>query len=205
MSVTRDEKGLTRKQRAFCEEYVKNFNGAQSAVRAGFAEKSANRAATRLLSLDHVQSYLGELLEEAAERNGVQVDEIVQELKRIAFADIGEFGKITEKGELLVKRFDELLPEQRKCIAEIVRTETNQGAVSFRFKLHDKMRALEMLGKYKGMFTEKREIDNTEKVIYVTEPVEKPANAGQSMRPEDLKLLPFTGTETNGKAPGKTM
>ncbi|MFC1512176.1 terminase small subunit [Candidatus Latescibacterota bacterium] len=187
MSVTRDENGLTCKQRAFCEEYVKDFNGAQSAVRAGYAEKSANRAATRLLSLDHVQSYIDELLEEIADRNDVQVDEIVQELKRIGFAKIDEFTDL--KGdELTLKQYEKLTPDQLACIAEISKHETNQGAVTVRFKLYDKMKALEMLGRYKGMFTERREVESRDTIIYRTEAVEKPANAGMDQRPEKLKL-----------------
>ena len=51
----------------------------------------------------------------------------------------------------------ELTPDQAAMVAEVSET-TSQNGGSLRLKIHDKVRALELLGKHLGMFTEKREL-----------------------------------------------
>lgn len=45
---------LTPKRRKFVEEYLKDFNGTQAAIRAGYAENSARQTAYRLLTNDYI-------------------------------------------------------------------------------------------------------------------------------------------------------
>ena len=42
-------KELTDNQKAFCDEYLVDFNATQAAIRAGYSEKTANRIASRNL------------------------------------------------------------------------------------------------------------------------------------------------------------
>lgn len=83
---------ISEKHRRFCEEYIKDFNAAAAARRAGYTKGSADRAIGHLiLQREEVQAYLDELLKGVRDRNQLEVDIIVQELKSIAFSDIGNY------------------------------------------------------------------------------------------------------------------
>jgi hypothetical protein len=49
---------LTPKQQAFVEEYIVDLNGTQSAIRAGYSAKTANRIASQNLSFKEPLSKL---------------------------------------------------------------------------------------------------------------------------------------------------
>ena len=51
---------LTDRQMRFVSEYMKDFNGKQAAIRAGYASRSAEMQASRLLSIDKVKKVLSE-------------------------------------------------------------------------------------------------------------------------------------------------
>ena len=53
--------GLNEMQRAFASNYAASFNGAQAAIAAGYAKKSAEVQAYRLLRNDKIQAYLRSL------------------------------------------------------------------------------------------------------------------------------------------------
>lgn len=113
---------LTEKQKRFCEEYLVDLNATQSAIRAGYSIKTANRIASENLSKPDIQTYIRKLLDERSERTGVSGDKIIEELQKIAFAeDVVITGK-------------------------------------------EKLRALELLGKYFGLFIEKAQIETDNKL-----------------------------------------
>lgn len=49
---------LTDTQRQFCLEYIKDFNGTQAAIRAGYAANAAAQQASRLLNNANVQALI---------------------------------------------------------------------------------------------------------------------------------------------------
>ena len=57
---------LTAKQKRFCEEYLIDLNGTQSAIRAGYSEKTACAIGTENLRKPLISSYIAQLM---AERN----------------------------------------------------------------------------------------------------------------------------------------
>ena len=75
---------LTEKQKKFCDEYIKDFNGLQSAIRAGYSEKAAKEQASRLLTYANVQEYIANKQEKAAHRNDITVDFVLNGIKEIA-------------------------------------------------------------------------------------------------------------------------
>lgn len=54
---------ITEKQKKFCQEYLKDNNGKQAAIRTGYSKKTAESQASRLLSNAKVQEYLGKKVE----------------------------------------------------------------------------------------------------------------------------------------------
>ena len=68
---------LKDKHESFCEEYVKDSNAKQAAIRAGYSPKTAKQQGHRLLTYVDVQERVAELKAEAAERNRITVDSLL--------------------------------------------------------------------------------------------------------------------------------
>lgn len=159
---------LTEKQKRFCEEYLIDLNATQAAVRAGYSPKTAEQAAARLLRNVKVQEYLNILREKQSERTQITADMVLNELAAIAFTDRTELaqvvhrkGKDEETGEPYEYSAVELtqtkdLPDTaKKTIAGI-----KQGRNGVEVSSYDKIKALELLGKHLGMFSERKEESN---------------------------------------------
>lgn len=62
---------LTDRQRAFVLEYLRDLNGTQAAVRAGYAEDRAASTASRLLRKPEIRAFRDVLMEERFEAVGI--------------------------------------------------------------------------------------------------------------------------------------
>jgi phage terminase small subunit len=156
---------LTDKQRRFALEYVKDHNATQAAIRAGYAKKGAGVTAFKLLKNTNIQADIQKAAERAADRAEVEVARILREYAKMAFTDLPGIVDY-KKGRMSLKDFDELTPEQRGCIKKYkVRTMTKivdgdpVDVDHVEIELHDKNHALDMLGKYLGMFTERHDVN----------------------------------------------
>ena len=106
---------LTAKQKLFVEHYCGDckFNATQAAIQAGYSKKTAYSIGNENLKKPEIMAAVAEQVTHKAERIDVEVTEIIQELRKLAFSGT----------ELFHNR--------------------------------DKLRALELLGKYKDMFSER--------------------------------------------------
>ena len=147
-------KKLAPKRFAFVQEYIKDLNGAQAAIRAGYSPRSSRVTSTRLLTDVSIQESIQEHKERAAKRSQVTVDRIVEEYRRIAFANTTDGIKVIG-GWVYITDTDDLTLEQQAAIAEI--HQTKDGV---RIKFHDKTKALDSLGKHLGMFTDKVQVEH---------------------------------------------
>lgn len=68
-SKGRGKTKLTDKQKRFVEEYLIDLNATQAAIRAGDAEKAANREGSRLLSNVDIQDEIQKAQNTRAERS----------------------------------------------------------------------------------------------------------------------------------------
>ena len=73
-----------KKHERFCTEYVKDMNGKQAAIRAGYAERSAEMQASRLLRNDKVKQRVAELRDAYFNENIMTAQQVEYELTRIA-------------------------------------------------------------------------------------------------------------------------
>ena len=168
---------LTDKQRLFCEEYLIDLNATQAAIRAGYSERTAAAQAARLLTNVKVQEYIQKRKRDRVERTEITQDRVLQELAVIAFSNAADYAAVVEKqvmltledgnqigavdddGKPLMYRTVEpvltqdLTENQKRALAVI-----KKGRDGFEVKPYDKIRALELLGKHIGMFTEKVEV-----------------------------------------------
>lgn len=85
---------LNKRQQVFIDEYLKCFNGAEAARRAGYSEKSARQTASELLSnpdiSEHIQARLSEV--------HMSADEALKLTADIARGDLSDFMAIGSMG-----------------------------------------------------------------------------------------------------------
>lgn len=138
---------LTAKQERFVDEYLVDLNATAAAKRAGYSEKSASRIAIELLNKTHVSAAIQERRAKLKGKLEITQEAVLQELAAIAFANGTDFVTVTGAGLLSVKPTSEVAKEKLPAIAGI---KYNQTGIEI--KLHDKVRALELLGKHLGVF-----------------------------------------------------
>lgn len=82
------EKKLTERQKRFADEYLIDLNATQAAVRAGYSVNTAEQTASRLLTYVKIQDYIQRRMKERQKRTEITQDMIIDELKKIGFADV---------------------------------------------------------------------------------------------------------------------
>lgn len=147
------EKELTPKQKRFVEEYVVDLNGTQAAIRAGFNAQTANVRGSQLLALDHVRAAIDEAIRERSIRAGITADRVLEELSRIAFSDVGNYVEYGPDGV----RIKDSADVDTRALSEVSEVETKAGK-NTKFKLYDKVAALDKLGRHLGLFNERVEV-----------------------------------------------
>lgn len=138
---------LTQKQSRFISDYLVDLNAKQAAIRAGYGRKTARTIAADLLAKPSIQMALQEAQNDLARRTGVTQEMVIEELKKIAFSRLGDF--LEQGPEGIILKSSALDADRSAPVADISTRGTDGG---MRVKLHDKLRALELLGKYLGMF-----------------------------------------------------
>lgn len=144
---------LSAKQQRFVDEYCVDFNGTQAAIRAGYSIRTANEQAARLLANVSIKKALDEKRLEIAESSKLKVSDVIDELKRIAFSDITQVTSFSA-AKAKVKSSRKLSEDAKKTIASVSQTQNGLTV-----KLHDKVKALELLGRYLNIFTDRVEVE----------------------------------------------
>lgn len=158
---------LSNQQILFCQKYLElGMNGTQaylSVYKNCKKEETAMAGASRLLRNVKVKEYIEELQSKVEEKAIVTIEDIVKELKAIAFTDRTKISQNVRNRIMLQEEADgtkkeyfednvifaqtsELDENTRKVIAGYKKTQSGFA------ETYDKMKALELLGKYLGMF-----------------------------------------------------
>ena len=109
-----------------------------------------------MLAKPHVKDHISELIHQRSERTGITADKVLQELAAIAFSDIRDYVEFSEEG-LKAKPISHLTPEQARSI-KIITGDPGKIGSTFSIRLHDKLTALELIGRHLSMFTYKVEL-----------------------------------------------
>ena len=153
---------LTPKQVRFVDEYLVDFNATQAAIRAGYKAKTAHVIGAENLRKPKIAEEIARRQKDLQRRTEISQDRVVKELARIAFADATDYacvetltyenedGTVSPVQIVSPKDTDTLSDDQRAAIAGI-----KHGANGIEVKLHDKIKALELLGRHIGMFNDK--------------------------------------------------
>ena len=130
---------LKRQQERFCQEYVVDYNGTQAAIRAGYKENSARKQASRLLTNEDILTRVHELQKDQLDRLAISQDYVVLQLL-----------------------------ETYKCCREpspVMRYDPSTGEMEetgiYQFDSKGVLRALELLGKHLGMFSDKVQVSGS--------------------------------------------
>lgn len=191
---------LTAKQQRFVDEYLKDLNATQAAIRAGYSKKTAASIGQENLKKPDIQAEIGLKMGKRSARTEINADRVLLELSRLAFLDVRK--AFNKDGSL--KAIHELDDDTAAAVAGMDITEFGSGdeqsGVVKKIKLSDKKGALELVMRHLGMLTpavhadldsELKRIDLERKKIEL----EKLKSAGGSSMEEILR-------ELIGKLPG---
>jgi phage terminase small subunit len=128
---------LTAKQRRFVVEYLVDLNATQAAIRAGYAVKGAKDQAWQLMQRPDIVGAIEQAKDERNKRVQVDADYVLQRLTDIDQMDLAAIHG--DDGKLLPIRQWPLI--WRQMVKEV---DMKSGKVKF----HDKLRALELIGKH---------------------------------------------------------
>lgn len=176
---------MTDKQKLFANEYLTDFNATRAYKVAYPNTKNDNSAAvssSKLLRNPKIQEYIAEKQKELQERSEITQDMVIHELAAVAFSKITDFVRVVKKqavdysggeGKPIYDSFgnpvmidsvdviqtDKLTESQKKAIAVI-----KEGRNGIEVKGYDKVKALELLGRYFGMWNDKLIVGGTVKL-----------------------------------------
>jgi phage terminase small subunit len=153
-----NDKKLTEKERKFCNEYLIDLNASRAARDAGFSDESAAVTASRLLRKANVSHYISKKIRDQTEKLDIQRERIFRELKSIAFSRITNFMRV-DHGRVLMLDTADIDRESIGAVAGYTETTTAEGG-SISIKLHDKLKALDMLAKYAKLFKEEEDANS---------------------------------------------
>ncbi len=175
MDKSVENKPLTMKQEAFVQNLIKKKSQRESYKGAyncqNMADKTIDEKASRLFAQDKIKARYQELLSRLEDETIASAKEVLQTLSKALRSDITSFttfGEIevpvTVAGEPLVVDGRPLMTKQGyvsvRDSSEVDGTmisEIKQTRDGIAIKLHDKLKAAEMLAKHHGMFVERHE------------------------------------------------
>jgi len=180
-----DMRGLTRNQKVFCDEYLIDLNATRAykaAYKSVKKDETAAQSGSRLLRNVKVKAYIDEKMKEREKRTEITQDKVLKELAKIGFADLNDYLEYKTAKSVVKYDGDEPIIDYMPIIDLIDSKEVDTSVVqevsvskdgTFKFKLHDKQKALEMIGKHLGMFTDKLEVSGNIDISKQADIIEK--------------------------------
>lgn len=137
---------MNARQKLFVEEYLKDLNATQAAIRAGYSERTAYSQGQRLLKNVEIKNAIKEVRERIQNENIATIK------------DIEEFLSMSMNGEI-----------DEEVVVTVGTGEGYSEAVKVRKKIstRDRLKAADLLGKRYGLYTDK--VDMTQALTIVFE------------------------------------
>lgn len=139
----------------FVREYLVDLNAAAAARRCGYPARIAAPRGSKLMARKDVQAAVRQAMGERAARTGVTADRVLLEYARIAFSDARDYYDWGPRGVKL--RPARSLDDDAAAAVRIVRRGRRKGPPLTYLHLHDKHRALKMLARHLGLWTDRRQ------------------------------------------------
>ena len=154
---TKKRRRLTTADREelFCQYYILDFNSTQAYIQAGYSKGGACTGASRMLSRVNVQNRIKKLLQERKERIHIDEQQILNELRLLAFSDVANITDQVkyEDGKIVIgKEVDS------RVIKQITVKHDKQGRPQITIYIHDKTKNLELLMRHFSMLNDKLKV-----------------------------------------------
>lgn len=156
-----EKSGLNEKQKAFCREYIYDWNGSRAykLIYGDVTDGTARANASELLTKPNIKEYIEQIQQNLEEMAGISRLKIISEHIKLAFSSIAYMHNTW----VTRKEFESLTDDQKSCIAEIdtkIKTEYEFNLESkekepirveyVKIKLYDKQKALDSISKMLG-------------------------------------------------------
>jgi phage terminase small subunit len=151
---------INRRQEAFCKELLKGVTQTQAYCTAYNVKDSlyARNSASRLMANESILNFLEEKRAVLNEKLELKASDVLNELKKIGFSDVRKL--YNKDGSL--KQVSELDDDTAAAVAgveELTNNKYNDFDKTKKIKMADKTKALDLLGRHLGLFTDKKEIE----------------------------------------------
>ena len=137
---------MNARQELFCEEYLKDMNATQAAIRAGYSEKTAYSQGQRLLKNVEIKNKLQGIREKIQDENIATIK------------DIEEFLSLSMNGEM-----------EEEVVSVVGKGEGYSKVVKSKkqISLKDRIKAAELLGKRYGIWTDKVDVTSDLEITFI--------------------------------------
>ena len=138
---------LTDKQKRFVSEYLIDLNATQAAIRAGYSAKTAGRIGGENVQKPEIQKAISEAMSKQQERTELTADEVIADLREVR---------------------DICMGRKKIRVIEVAKYEGEINTSEIEAKMIDPAganKALELLGKHIGMFTDKMDMTSNGQTI----------------------------------------
>ena len=141
---------LTEKQKRFVAEYLADLNATAAAKRAGYKDPNIGR---QLIAKNNVYAAIQREIQERNQRTEITQDMVIRELAKLGFFDIRKlFDKDGKPLDISKLDDDAAAALVGLDVQDVVDNDGNYVGFIKKYKMEDKIKALELLGKHIGAF-----------------------------------------------------
>lgn len=164
---------LTPRRRKVVDAFMKGFSKKKALLEAGYSLTTATTRANDIFGDPAVQTEIGRRQKLATHRADIDLDWIIERLKDIADANIGDMLNIYSDGSASLN-FNKLTPQLARALSKFAVSEKKSGRgkdagsiVETKVGFVDKLKALELLIRHLGLSREKQAIEVSGEVSLV--------------------------------------
>ena len=172
----------------FVKAYLKDYNASQAYRDAGYHSKNADVCGPKLLGTIGIQAELARIRASQLKTLEVTKDRVLEEIARLAYVDPSKL--FDEHGKL--KPVPALDENTRRAIASMKILRTNlvsgdgQREETHEVKLWDKPKALEMLAKHLGLYSDSAQ--GPVQIVVSWQQTEKPNTLAIEEKPSTIDI-----------------
>ncbi len=152
---SKETKKLTPKESIFIDEYMEHFNATKAYIKAYNYDgtyRNAKSTASKIINKDYIQAEIKRRREELRQEHNLYMESLIEQLKRIAFNNPRDLVNV-KKNVVIINDTEELPDYIWSTIKSI-----KEGKNGIEIEFHDKMKAIELLVKYCGLYNEKLDV-----------------------------------------------
>lgn len=153
---------LTPKQSRFVEEYLRDLNATQAAIRAGYSSRSANEQGAQLLAKPHIMAAIDAAKAARSTETKIDAAWVLKRLAAEAEADVADI--YGDDGELLpLKKWPKIWRQGLIAGFDVEEIEVDGVKVGIirKVKVSDRVRRLELIGKHVNVNAFQEQVNHT--------------------------------------------